>query len=146
MNKDEKVFEGTIVSIAYRKAGDGANDPNHEAMQVSVRLNEPVEFGSKKMYQITDWLKVDTEHDYSFTRWTSLAGVTDGDQAKQFMMSKNVFDLIGLRVKVGCEEKGTFNDMPSFSVRRVLNQPSESAAPTNTQQTIASAPDDDIPF
>lgn len=153
MDSKEHIFEGVIKSIAFCKAGETAKVPNHEAIQITVNIDEPQAFGERKLYVITDWLKIDNEekYDFSWTRWSSLIGVTDAEEAKKLFTSKGAFDLIGKRVKLGCEQRGEFNGLPSFSLRRVTG-----VAASNTEEPAkcgivpkeptVSVNDDDIPF
>ena len=124
------LIEATIFSIEKRKSQAGK-----EAVQIICNHPDGTQWGEK----IRDWISLDTEYDFVWTRWAKLVKEKPSvDDAKQILMGDD-FSLIGLEVQLEVEESNGWKRVKAVSLKGAV------ATETKPQYT-SSINDDDIPF
>ena len=103
-----QLIEATIFSIEKRKSQAGK-----EAVQIICNHPDGTQWGEK----IRDWISLDTEYDFVWTRWAKLVKEKPSvDDAKQILMGDD-FSLIGLEVQLEVEESNGWKRVKAVSLK-----------------------------
>ena len=132
-----QLIEATIFSIEKRKSQAG-----REAVQIICKHPDGTQWGEK----VRDWISLDTEYDFVWTRWAKLVKEKPSvDDAKQILMGDD-FSLIGLEVQLEVEESDYGKRVKAVYLKVKEGTLAEAVAAENNPQYTANIPDDDIPF
>lgn len=132
-----QLIEATIFSIEKRKSQAGK-----EAVQIICKHPDGTQWGEK----IRDWISLDTDFDFVWTRWAKLVKEKPSvDDAKQILMGDD-FSLIGLEVQLEVEESDYGKRVKGVWPKEKKGTLADAVAAKNNPQYTANIPDDDIPF